>query len=115
MPATEVAPPHAEAPVVLRILDPNYYSARELDAYPHPARPLELERLSGAGSIRVQLLIDEHGVVTDLSLIEAGTASRLDDALRTALAAARFIPARKDGRAVRSRIVLSVGPGSGDR
>jgi len=115
LPATEVAPPHAEAPVVLRILDPNYYSARELDAYPHPARPLELERLSGAGSIRVQLLIDEHGVVTDLSLIEAGTASRLDDALRTALAAARFIPARKDGRAVRSRIVLSVGPGSGDR
>jgi protein TonB len=117
LPATAVAPPDAAAPEALRILDPNYYSALELDAYPHPARPLELKRLSGAGSIRLLLLIDEHGVVTDLSLIEAGAASRLDEALRTALAAARFIPARKDGRAVRSRIVLSVGfdPKSGER
>jgi len=113
LPATAVAPPHAEAPEALRILDPNYYSALELDVYPHPARPLELERLPGSGSIRLLLLIDEHGVVTDLSLIEAGAASRLDEALRTALAAARFIPARKNGRAVRSRIVLSVRPGPG--
>ncbi len=107
-PAAVVAPPGADAPVALHVSDPTYYSARELDAYPHPAQPLELEPLPGAGSIRLLLLIDEHGIVNDISLVEAGAASRLDQALRTALAAARFIPARKDGRAVRSRIVLSI-------
>lgn len=108
-PATVVAPPGADAQVAWRVPDPTYYyPARELDAYPRPARPLELERLPGAGSIRLLLLIDEHGIVNDLSPVEAGAASRLDEALRTALAATRFLPAQKDGRAVRSRIVLSV-------
>jgi protein TonB len=107
LPATVVAPPGADAPVVLRVPDLTYYPARELDDYPHPARPLELDRPPGAGSIRVLLLIDEHGMVNDVSLVEAAGGG-LEDALRTALGAARFIPARKDGRAVRSRIVLSV-------
>jgi len=108
LPAAVAAPPGAEAPVALRSSDPTYYPARELDAYPQPAQPLEFDRLPGAGSVRLLLLIDEHGIVNDLSLVEAGAAGRLDEALRTALAAARFVPARKDGRAVRSRIVLSV-------
>jgi protein TonB len=111
LPATVVAPPGADAPVVLRVPDLTYYPARELDAYPHPARPLELDRPPGAGSIRVLLLIDEHGIVNDVSLVEAGAAGGLEDALRTALGAARFIPARKDGRDVKSRVLLSVGPG----
>lgn len=108
LPATVAAPPHAEAPVALRAPDPTYYPARELDAYPQPAQPLELDRLSGAGRFRLLLLIDEHGIVNDVSLVEAGAAVRLDEALRSALAATRFLPAQKDGRAVRSRIVLSV-------
>ena len=116
-PATVVAPPGADAPVAVRVPDPTYYPARELDAYPHLARPLELERLPGAGSIRLLLLIDEHGIVNDISLVEAGAVGRLDQALRTALAATRFVPARKDGRDVKSRVLLSVGPGprSGDQ
>jgi protein TonB len=107
-PAAVSAPPGAEAPVALRASDPTYYPARELDAYPQPAQPLEFDRLPGAGSIRLLLLIDERGIVNDISLVEAGATGRLDETLRTALAAARFLPARKDGRAVRSRIVLSV-------
>jgi len=116
-PTTVVAPPGADASVAVRVPDPTYYPARELDAYPHLARPLALERLPGAGSIRLLLLIDEHGIVNDISLVEAGAAGRLDQALRTALAATRFVPARKDGRDVKSRVLLSVGPGpgSGDR
>jgi len=116
-PATVVAPPGADAQVAWRMPDPTYYPARELDVYPHPARPLELERLPGAGSIRLLLLIDEHGIVNDISLVEAGAVGRLDQALRTALAATRFVPARKDGRDVKSRVLLSVGPGprSGDQ
>jgi hypothetical protein len=107
---TVVAPPDADAPVVLRVPDPTYYAARDLDTYPRPARPLELERPSGLGSIRLLLLIDEHGVVNEISPVEAG---RLDEALRAALAATRFIPGRKDGRDVKSRVLLSVGPGFG--
>ena len=112
-PATVVAPPGADAPVAVRVPDPTYYPARELDAYPHPARPLELERSPGARSIRLLLLIDEYGIVNDISLVEAGAAGRLDDALRAELAATRFVPARKDGRDVKSRVLLSVGPGPG--
>jgi outer membrane biosynthesis protein TonB len=108
MPATAVAPPGADAPAVLRAPDPTYYPARELDAYPQPARPLALDRPAGAGSIRLLLLIDEHGVVNDVSLVEADAAGHLEETLRAALAATRFLPAQKDGRAVRSRIVLSV-------
>ena len=113
LPAAVAAPPGAEALVALRSSDPTYYPARELDAYPHPARPLELERPPGADSIRLLLLIDEHGIVNDISLVEAGAAGRLDDALRAELAATRFVPARKDGRDVKSRVLLSVGPGPG--
>jgi len=108
LPATVAAAPRAEAPVALRAPDRTYYPARELDAYPQPAQPLELDRLPGAGGFRLLLLIDEHGIVNDVSLVEAGAAVRLDEALRAALAATRFLPAQKDGRAVRSRIVLSV-------
>ena len=108
MPATAVAPPGADAPAVLRAPDPTYYPARELDAYPQPARPLALDGPAGAGSIRLLLLIDEHGVVNDVSLVEADAAGHLEETLRAALAATRFLPAQKDGRAVRSRIVLSV-------
>ena len=116
MPATAVAPPGADAPAVLRAPDPTYYPARELDAYPQPARPLALDRPAGAGSIRLLLLIDEHGVVNDVSLVEADAAGHLEETLRAMLVAARFIPARKDGRDVKSRVLLSVepGPGSGD-
>ncbi len=113
LPATVVVPPGADAPVVLRVPDPNYYPARELEAYPTRARPLELAGSPGARSIRLLLLIDEHGIVNDISLVEAGAAGRLDAALRAALGAARFIPARKDGRDVKSRVLLSVGPGPG--
>jgi len=117
MPATTIAPPGADAPAVLRAPDPTYYPARELDAYPQPARPLALDRPAGAGSIRLQLLIDEHGVVNDVSLVEADAVGLLEETLRAALVAARFVPARKDGRDVKSRVLLSVGPGpgSGDR
>jgi hypothetical protein len=117
LPAAVAAPSGAEAPVALRASDPTYYPARELDAYPQPAQPLEFDRLPGAGSIRLLLLIDEHGIVNELSLVEAGGSARLDEALRTVLVAARFIPARKDGRDVKSRVLLRVGPGprSGDQ
>jgi hypothetical protein len=84
-------------------VDPNYYDARDLDVYPRPVVALDLERLDG-GRYRFRLLIDEAGRVT---AVEGESAQQ---ALRAALAATRFRPARRDGRAVKSRIEIEIGP-----
>lgn len=114
--STLVVAADADAPLALRVHDPIYYPVNDLDVYPRLWRPLDLDRLSGSGSIRLRLLIDEHGFVNDIAPAESA-AGRPDAELLAALAAARFIPARKNGRDVKSRVLLSVraGPGSGDR
>jgi hypothetical protein len=90
--------------------DLNYYPARDLDDYPRPLAPLRIDRPAhaGASEVRLELLIDERGVVRDVTF--AGTAQLRDagEELRAALAATPFLPARKDGRQVRSRILLSL-------
>lgn len=94
--------------------DPTYYSARDLDVYPRPAAPLDLDRFARgvtggvAGRFRVALLIDEDGVVKEIAVIEAALPGRLQEDLRAALAETPFLPGRKDGRAVKSRVQLSV-------
>jgi hypothetical protein len=90
--------------------DPTVYTARELDSLPVPVLPLDVSRLpfaSTAATIRLELLIDEHGTVNDVAMTGGGP----ERELRAAIAATAFVPARRDGRAVRSRIVLSVEPG----
>lgn len=105
----------AVAPLVLpQAPDPTYYSARDLDVYPQPAAPLDFDRLARgitegvAGRLRLALLIDEGGIVKEIAVIEAEPSGRLQEELRVALAATRFLPGRKDGRAVKSRVLLSV-------
>lgn len=90
--------------------DPTYYSARDLDTYPRPAVPLELDRFAAdAGtSIKLILLIDEGGSVNEIKLVEPASQGPLQEAVRGVLAAARFIPGSKDGRAVKSRVLLDV-------
>ena len=82
-----------------------YYAATELDVLPRLLAPLELHRLGGAtGRIRAVVGIDEGGMVKDVEI--DGTDSAAREALNKILAAARFAPAVKDERPVRSRIVL---------
>jgi hypothetical protein len=54
------------------------------------------------------LRIDEHGQVAEVSAGEPGIPAPWVDAARASLAAVRFTPARKDERAVRSRLLLSL-------
>ena len=86
---------------------------QELDSYPRPVTPLEFERLAAvfSGPFTVSLLIDEQGVVNEVDVAGPATAHRLNEELRAMLAAARFVPARRNGHTVRSRIVLSVDAG----
>jgi protein TonB len=99
--------------------DPSYYTAGDLDRYPKPLAPLQIKRAAGdgAGEVRLEVLIDERGIVQEMIFAGPAAPARVEEALRATLAATRFLPAQKDGRAVRSRIVLSVGfdPKDGER
>lgn len=94
--------------------DPTYYAARELDTYPRPLEPLGFDpaeraaRESAGGRLRVQLLIDEHGTVREVSVLEADPAGYFEESARSVLSAARFFPGMKDGRPVKTRLIVSV-------
>ena len=108
------------SPVALAVpRDPTWYSARELDELPRPLRPIrpKLQPLRGEaqaqGRVVLRLLIDENGVVTEASVLEAEPAG---DFAQRALAAGRetrFRPGSKSGRIVKSRVLLELtfGPG----
>lgn len=84
-----------------------YYPAGELDEFPRLLTPLGLERVgdvAGADAIRATVKIDEAGAVKGIEVAAPG--GRGEEALRAALSTARFTPALREGRAVRSRIVL---------
>ena len=97
--------------------DPIYYPARDLDDYPRPLAPLRIGRpaRASAGEVRLELLIDEYGVVRDVVLAGPAQPGGAEVELRATLAATPFMPARKDGRPVRSRILLSLNPGAEER
>lgn len=94
--------------------DPVHYAARELDVYPQPLNRIEpvypQTALAGAtgGSVTLLLLIDESGRVTDASVVDASPQDVFEESALRALAATAYSPAQRDGRAVRSRILVKV-------
>ena len=91
-----------------------HYAARDLDVYPQPLNRIEpvypQTALAGeiGGSVTLLLLIDESGRVTDVSVVDASPLDEFDKSALRALAAAAYTPAQKNGRAVRSRILVKV-------
>jgi hypothetical protein len=80
--------------------------------YPSLVSELDLRAVNKGGyasSARAQLLvlIDEVGVVSEVSIVEGEAASRFE-AARRAFLAARFTPAYRNGRAVKSRVLVEV-------
>jgi len=108
---------HSRPPALPQAPDPDYYPARDLDDYPRPLAPLRIGRpaRASAGEVRLELLIDERGVVRDIVFAGPAQSRGAEEELRATLAATPFMPARKDGRAVRSRILLSVNFGAEER
>jgi len=82
------------------------YAVNELDALPRPIGAIEVGTPGTAG-YRIELVIDEHGVVQTAELLGPAPAVFARQ-LQATFQEARFIPASKDGRPVRSRIVLQV-------
>lgn len=105
---------HAPASALPPTVDPVYYPARQLDVYPALIQPVSLDYprqaadASVGGRVLLMLQIDETGAVRELSIIETGPARVIEDTLRAAFSEARFSPARKDGRAVKSRVLIGV-------
>lgn len=104
--------PDERGPSIMPQPDPVVYPAGELDQLPAPARPLELSRLrhgaATASTVTLELVIDEHGLVHDASLAGRAAGVAFERELLGVLSTTAFVPARKDGRAVKSRITLSV-------
>lgn len=98
--------------------DPVYYPAQQLDAYPALLQPVKLEYPDlpdkADGRVLVMLLIDETGAVDEISIAEAEPAGYFEHAVHAAFSNARFSPARKDGRAVKSRVLVRVNYGPGE-
>lgn len=99
---------------ILDVPDSTYYGVRQLDVFPALASAFELQypaRAAAAdvkGRVALLVLIDAHGAVDDVSVVEAQPAGYFEeDALRV-FRAARFKPALKGGRAVKSRVVIEV-------
>ena len=96
------------------IRDPTYYPAKQLDVYPQPLTAIKLDYPESAASARVDgrvvvlLLIDEFGMVNEASIVEAQPEGYFEDAALAVFRAARFAPGQKQGRAVKSRVLLQV-------
>lgn len=94
--------------------DSTWYTAQELDSYPRAGTPIMIgpaARTATGGKLEHLLLwlrIDEYGAVVDVSAGEPGIPARWVDLARAGLATIQFTPARKDDRAVRSRLLLRV-------
>lgn len=94
--------------------DPVHYPAKDLDVYPQP-----LQRISPAyprsaldaqisGAVTLLVLIDEAGRVAGTSVLDAVPDGVFEQAALDALANTAFFPAQKDGRTVRSRVLIKV-------
>lgn len=89
--------------------DTRFYLARELDRYPSPLSALRLdagEREGTAGRVRLWVSIDQAGRVVDAAVIDADPSGTMEQSGRELVLATRFLPGQRDGRPVKSRVLL---------
>ena len=100
--------------------DPTYYPARQLDVYPQLLAPIKLDYPDRAAAQRLDgyllllLLIDEFGIVNEVSVVEAQPEGYFEEAALSVFRATRFSPAQKQGRPVKSRALLQISYRYGD-
>ena len=91
-----------------------HYPAKDLDLYPQalkriaPAYPQAARDAQVTGSVTLLVLIDEAGRVVGTSVTDSAPDGVFEQAAQQALADTAFFPAQKDGRAVRSRILMKI-------
>jgi hypothetical protein len=111
---TNARAPERGAGALPQPLDNTWYAAHDLDSYPQALTPIRLAYAgsgatgSAGGRLLLWLRIDEYGQVVEVKAGEPAMPGDLVEAARASLAAIRFAPARKDERAVKSVVLLSV-------
>lgn len=90
-------------------LDPRFYLARELDQYPSPLSALALGDGHAPGSAKLWVNIDQTGRVVEVAAMDADLPGELGQLARERVLATPFVPARRDGRPVKSRVLLVLG------
>lgn len=94
--------------------DPTYYPARMLDEYPRPVADVPLRypprasRENVAGKVTLLLLIDDSGKLSEASVVSADPPGYFEEAAVAAFRDVTFVPGRRNGRAVRSRVLITV-------
>lgn len=94
--------------------DPTYYPGKLVDVHPaalqpiNPAYPDAVSFAGIEGTVTVLLMIDEFGKVRDVSVAEATPPGYFEESALAAFRSARFSAAIKDGRAVKSRVLIRV-------
>lgn len=117
-PPASVEPPEENANLpsieVPMIEDTTYYPAQEVDVHPSalqailPKYPDQAARDSLTGSVVLLLLLDEGGKVQEASVEESDPSGLFDQSALEAFRHARFTPAQRHGRAVKSRVRIKV-------
>lgn len=92
-------------------LDLRFYLARELDQYPSPLSTLHLGQ-GYRGSARLWVSIDQTGRVLEAAVIDADPPGEFERLARERVLATPFAPAWRDGRPVKSRVLLVLGGGA---
>jgi protein TonB len=112
LPEAAASPTLADAPLPL---DPTYYPAREVDEHPalvsrmRPAYPAKAVDADVKGDVLVLFMLNENGSVDEVSVLEENPPGYgFDAAVNEWLKQARFKPAMRKGRAVKSRVVYRV-------
>ncbi len=118
------APPQSALPAidVPMIEDPTYYPAKQLDVLPLPLQPIKPKYPPAAdvanvgGQVKLLILIDERGVVREISVVEAKPEGYgFEESAMEAFRNARFNPAIRKGRPVKSRGIFAVTFEAGDK
>lgn len=114
-PAVSTTPPDQNhAPVELGVSFDRYYTASELDqraiqtndvqlVYPKTAYQMRIR-----GRVRLKILINEHGAIDLVSIVQAEPPGVFEASALAATQALQFSPAVKDGRDVKSQKLIEV-------
>ena len=83
---------------------------------PHPRSAPDLEQLQGLAfsglPMRIRLLIDDHGRVTEVKVLETSEADNVTAAVLRVFEQTAFVPARRNGTDVASELDIELSFGS---
>lgn len=109
-----VASARAPAVAITSSVDLTYYSARELDVQPRALReivpdyPADADRQRLSGKVRLQLKLEADGRISGIDIVSADPPDVFNESTLRAFRDARFVPAQKNGRPVRARVLIEV-------